>query len=159
MDEALRQHIRKQAWHNFAVNLVLNGLIAWMLLRGRPAFGAWGEHGYGPDMMATGFILAALVGVIVIKIHRAKRLKGEFENLPDAALGVLASVARRGDWGNALLFGLAGALLSAGFVGMLMLLPLPPFEPQTYAVVKGVWAGVLAALVVPPAIKLGLRTT
>ena len=38
-----------------------------------------------------------------------------------------------------------------------MLLPLPPFSPLAYAVFKGVWAGILAALVIPPAIKLGLR--
>jgi len=52
---------------------------------------------------------------------------------------------------------LAGALIAAGTVAMLMLLPLPPFSPLAYAAFKGVWCGILAALVMPPAIRLGLR--
>jgi hypothetical protein len=157
VSKALEVHIRAQARNNFAINFVLNALIAWFLLKDKPALAAWGEHGYGPDMMITGFLLATLVAVFSIKIHRAKLAKGEHEALPSTELGALARVARLGDWSNSMLFGLSGALLSAGMVGVLMLLPLPPFEPLAYAVFKGVWTGVLAALVVPPAIKLGLR--
>lgn len=157
MNHSLQSHIRTQARHNFVINLVLNGAIAWFLLRDKPALTAWGEHGYGADLMITGFLLAALVAVFTMKIHRAKLAKGEHEPVPAAALGTLSRVATRNDWSNSLLFGLAGALLGAGTVGMLMLLPLPPFSPLAYAVFKGVWAGILAALVIPPAIKLGLR--
>jgi len=41
---------------------------------------------------------------------------------------------------------------------VLMLLPLPPFSPIAYALFKGVWAGILAGIVVPPAIIVGLNT-
>jgi hypothetical protein len=107
--------------------------------------------------MITGFLLASLVALFAIKGHRSKLAKGQHEAVPPAELGALARVATGNDWSNSLLFGLAGALLGAGTVGMLMLLPLPPFSPPAYAVFKGVWAGILAALVIPPAIKLGLR--
>ena len=157
MNAALESHIRTQSRHNFVINLVLNGVIAWFLLKDKPALTAWGEHGYGADLMITGFLLASLIAVFVIKIHRAKLAKGEHEAVPPAALGTLACVATRSVWSNSLMFGLAGALVGAGTVGMLMLLPLPPFSPLAYAVFKGVWAGILAALVVPPAIKLGLH--
>ena len=157
MTDALKSHIRVQSRINFAINLVLNGLIAWWLLKDKPALTPWGEHGYGTDLMITGFLLAALVAVFAIKGHRARLAKGHHDPLPPAALGALARVATCGDWSNALLFGFAGALIGAATVGMLMLLPLPAFSPLAYAVFKGVWAGLLAALVIPPAIKLGLR--
>ncbi len=157
MNASLQSHIRTQSRHNFVINLVLNGAIAWFLLKDKPALTAWGEHGYGADLMITGFLLAALVAVFAMKGHRSKLAKGQHEAVPAAALGALARVATRNDWSNSLLFGLAGALIGAGTVGMLMLLPLPPFSPLAYALFKGVWAGVLAALVIPPAIKLGLR--
>ena len=157
MNATLKSHIRMQSRLNFIINLVLNGAIAWFLLKDKPALSAWGEHGYGADLMITGFLLASLVAVFAMKGHRAKLAKGEHEAVPPAALGALARVATGNDWSNSLLFGLAGALLGAGTVGMLMLLPLPPFSPLAYAVFKGVWAGILAALVIPPAIKLGLR--
>jgi len=80
-----------------------------------------------------------------MKGHRSKLAKGQHEAVPPAALGALACVATRNDWSNSLLFGLAGALIGAGTVGMLMLLPLPPFSPLAYALFKGVWAGLLAA--------------
>ena len=157
MNASLQSHIRTQSRHNFVINLVLNGAIAWFLLKDKPALTAWGEHGYGADLMITGFLLAALVAVFAMKGHRSKLAKGQHEAVPPAALGALACVATRNDWSNSLLFGLAGALIVAGSVGMLMLLPLPPFSPLAYALFKGVWAGLLAALVIPPAIKLGLR--
>ena len=50
-------------------------------------------------------------------------------------------------------------MLAGATVGVLVLLPVPPFEPLAYALFKGVWAGILAALVVPPAIRIGLRAT
>ena len=157
MNDTLKSHIRTQSRLNFVINLVLNGAIAWFLLKDKPALTAWGEHGYGADLMITGFLLAALIAVFTMKAHRAKLARGEHESVPPAALGALACVATRSDWSNSLLFGLAGTLVGVGTVGMLMLLPLPPFSPLAYAVFKGVWAGILAALIVPPAIKLGLR--
>lgn len=157
MNDVLDDHIRTQSRLNFAINLVLNGVIAWLLVKDKPALTPWGEHGYGADLVITGFLLAALVAVFTIKVHRAKLARGEHEPVPSAALGALARVATGSDWGNSALFGLAGALIAAGTVAMLMLLPLPPFSPLAYAAFKGVWCGILAALVMPPAIRLGLR--
>ena len=123
MNATLKSHIRMQSRLNFIINLVLNGAIAWFLLKDKPALSAWGEHGYGADLMITGFLLASLVALFAIKGHRSKLAKGQHEAVPPAELGA----------------------------------PLPPFSPPAYAVFKGVWAGILAALVIPPAIKLGLR--
>ncbi|MFZ1834119.1 MAG: hypothetical protein WAU27_14985 [Pseudomonadales bacterium] len=159
MNHKLASHIRAQTRNNFLINLVLNGLIAWFLLKDKPALSAGGEHGYGPDLVITGFLLAALVAVFTMKIHRGQLAKGQHEAVPEQALGAIARVASRSDWLNSLLFGVAGAMLAGATVGVLVLLPVPPFEPLAYALFKGVWAGILAALVVPPAIRIGLRAT
>jgi len=157
MSKALQAHIRAQARNNFVINLVLNGLIAWFLLRNKGAMTPWGESGYGADLVITGFLLAALVALFAMKIHRAQLAKGMHQALAPGQMGALARLGGSSDWGNSVLFGFAGALLAAGTVGLLMLLPLPPLDPLAYALFKGVWAGILAALVVPPAIQLGLR--
>jgi hypothetical protein len=158
MSQQLNTHIRAQSRNNFLINLVLNAVIAWFLLKDKGALTPWGETGYGADLVITGFLLAALVALFAMKIHRGQLAKGLHQPLANAEVGAVARLAGSSDWGNSLLFGLAGALLAAATVGVLMLLPLPPFDPLAYAVFKGVWAGVLAALVVPPAIRLGLRT-
>lgn len=156
MTDTLKVHIRVQSRNNFVINLLLNGVLAWVLLKDKGALSAWGDPGFGADLVITGFLLAALVAIFMIRIHRAKRVQGRLEPVPVDALGAVAPLAGRNDWINSLLFGLAGALLSAALVGVLALMPLLPLSPVVYAVFKGVWAGVLAALVVPPAIRLGL---
>jgi hypothetical protein len=157
MSNELNTHIRAQVRNNFFINLALNGAFAWLLLRGKPAFGAWGENGYAADMIVTGFLIAALLTVIVAKIHRSQLARGQHEAVPEQALGSIARAAPRNDWLSALMFGTAGALLAAVTVGVLDLLPLAPFEAAGYALFKGLWAGVLAAFLVPPAIRIGLR--
>lgn len=159
MNNDLNSHIRAQSRNNFLINLVLNGLIAWLLLKDLPAFGAVGEHGYGVDLVITGFLLAGLVAAFTMMIHRGQLLKGKHQAIPPQALGAIARAAPQNHWLNSLLFGIGGALLAAATVGVLMLLSVPPFEPLAYALFKGVWAGILAALVVPPAIRIGLRAT
>jgi len=37
MNASLQSHIRTQSRHNFVINLVLNGAIAWFLLKDKPA--------------------------------------------------------------------------------------------------------------------------
>jgi hypothetical protein len=54
-------------------------------------------------------------------------------------------------------FGLLGTLLSALLLAAMLVLQVPPLSPATYAVMKGIGAGILAALIVPPAILVGLR--
>lgn len=157
MNSNLQTHLREHALKSFVINLVINGLLTWLLLRGKPAFDAWGEHGYGVDMLLTGFFLSALITVFIIKLNRAQIANGKHEALAQSELGTIARLAPRNDWLSSLVFGVAGTLFALTTVGVMELLPLPPFEALGYAVFKGVWSGVLAALLVPSAIRIGLR--
>lgn len=158
MNTSLRNHIRVQTRNNVAINLALNGFIAWWLLKDKPALDAWGESAYGPDLLFTGFLLAGIVAAFMIGIHRGQARKGVLAPVDAAALGALALIPADRPWLSSALFGVFGALLSAALIGVLMLLPLPPFSPIAYALFKGVWAGILAGIVVPPAIIVGLNT-
>ncbi len=54
--------------------------------------------------------------------------------------------------------GVLGAAIAApALLAVLTLLGIDSLQPLHYAVIKGVWAGVLAGIVVPIAINQGLR--
>jgi len=49
-------------------NLVLNGLIAWLLFRTATSVPLWGESGMGIDLLATAFLLPFLTCLIVSRL-------------------------------------------------------------------------------------------
>ncbi|MCA9512321.1 MAG: hypothetical protein KC560_16545, partial [Myxococcales bacterium] len=63
-------HVRKGARVNFAANLVINGAIAYALLRGHETLATFGDPSYGVDLLITGFLLASIVAAIVVATHR-----------------------------------------------------------------------------------------
>lgn len=157
MSATLSAHIRKESLVNLAINLLINGGLAYWLLHEHPELLAWGEHGYGPDLLITGFLLAAIISVIFIAMHRRKRVKGELPGLSVAEQGWVRHLPGN-PWVAGVVFGLIGLLIAAPLLlGLLWLSGVQALSPLHYALIKGIWAGVFAALVVPPAIRLGLR--
>lgn len=156
MSDVLKAHIRQQTINNVIINMLLNGGLAWWLLKEKPPLTAFGESGYGIDMLITGFLLAGLVAMAMIKIHQVQLAKGMHQPVAVSVLGGYARLPTGNLWACSGLFALAGMLASAALVGVLLLLALPPFDPPVYAVFKAVWAGILAGLVVPPAVMIGL---
>ncbi|MFK7731767.1 MAG: hypothetical protein AB8B48_09150 [Pseudomonadales bacterium] len=155
--QAINNEIKAETRKNIVINLVLNGLIAYFLMRQYSSLSAWGENGYGPDLLITGFILSAILGAIFIGVFRRKRERGELT--PGGETGQsLAWLLPYNPWLAALLMGILGALIAAPILlAILALLGVESLQPLHYALIKGVWAGMLAGAVVPIAIKQGLR--
>lgn len=157
MSEHIQQHIRKETRINIIINVALNGGLAWWLLHDKGPLAPWGEHGYGPDLLITGFLLSGIVAAIMIALHRRKLSKGYLPALVLADNHWLNQMPRN-LWLSALAFGLAGALLAAPLLlATLYLLGVTTLSPLSYALIKGLWAGALAAAVVGSAIRLGLQ--
>lgn len=157
MSEHIQKHIRKETWINIIINVLLNGGLAWWLLHDKGLLSPWGEHGYGPDLVITGFLLSGIIAAIMIALHRRKLNRGDLPALVLADNHWLNRMPRN-LWLSALAFGLAGALVAAPMLlAALYLLGLTALSPLSYALIKGLWAGALAAAVVGGAIRLGLQ--
>ena len=159
MSLTLKSYIRRQTLENVAINTVFNGAVGWWMMKDNAALTAFGWSGYALDFLVTGFLMAGLVALAMIKLHQIQLGHGDHQSVPRAAMGFAGRIPADNIWLCGGLFGLAGLLLSAVVVGVLLVLELPPFDPAVYALMKGVWTGVLAALVVPPSILIGLRAT
>jgi len=154
-------HLRKEALVGGVSNTLFNGLIAWLLLRGGPALGWSGQGSFVVDLLATGFLLPFIVALIVIPLQRRKLAAGSLAPMslaPDHALQRWVNHMPAGTLGNALLFGLAGAcLVTPPTLALLHLAGVQSIAPLPYALFKGIWAGLLAALLVIPMVLVALR--
>jgi hypothetical protein len=156
---SLQDHIRSETKKNIVINLVLNAAIAYATLHSLAEISTWGEKGYGPDLIITGFLLSTILGGIFIGIFRRKRNKQEIDPLKDED-HALAKLLPYSPWLAAPTLGILGAVLAAPLLlGLLALLGVETLSPIAYAAIKGVWAAALAAVVVPIAIRQGLRAT
>ncbi len=155
---SVQDHIRNETKKNFVINVALNAAIAYATLRGLSEVRTWGEHGYGKDLIITGFLLSAILSGIFIGLFRRKRNKGDV--VPAGTEGqALAWLLPYNPWIAAPWIGILGATLSVPpLLVILALLDISTLSPLSYAVIKGIWAGVLAAIIVPIAILQGLRT-
>ena len=66
----------EQGLHPFLLNVVINGLIAWLILRSQPAVPLWGDASMGIDLIATGILLPVLVCQIVSRVID-RQVRGE----------------------------------------------------------------------------------
>lgn len=155
---SLKLHIRHESRKNFIINFFLNAGIAYGTLHSLSEVSAWGEHGYGKDLLLTGFLLSAILTGIFIAIYRRKRDSDEF-NTAGREGQALAWLLPFNPWLAALVFGVLGVILAVPpLLGLLALLEVNIMSPVQYALIKGVWAGLLAWLIIPLAIHQGLRT-
>jgi len=142
-------------------NTVFNGFFAWLLLRDGPALGWAGESSFVVDVIATALLLPFIVALIVMPLQRGKLNRGK---LPVICLGpgsALQSIADRlpvSSFKSALLFGLFGMVVIAPLTLLgFYLLGIEQVQPIAYAVFKGIWAGLMAAVLVIPMILVALR--
>lgn len=150
--------IHKETRNNIVINLVLNAVIAYALLRGHAYLPVWGENSYGQDLIIGGFLLSTILAAIFIGLFRHRRNKGTL--IPEGHEGKsLAWLVPYNPWLAAPWLGVLGAAIAAPLlIGLLMLLGLDTLSPTLYAAIKGVWAGALAGVIVPIAITQGLRS-
>lgn len=160
MSEALGSHIRRETAVNFTINALINGLLAWWLLKHKAMLSLWGEEGFGVDLIVTAFIMLFMVASIVILLNRKKVTQG---NLPvhqwdaGSTLQNLLRKLPRKLLLLALCFALFGALVAAPLtIFVLQAVSVTELTPLNYAIFKGVWAGALVALTTAPLIRLAI---
>jgi hypothetical protein len=152
--ESAERHRRlllvEQGVNAFVINVVLNGLIAWLLLRNETILPLWGDGGIGPDLLITAFIMPFAICLIVSTILTRQIASGKLPGLP--AVRVPASgLHRRPLILRSVLLGLAGVLGAAlPIVALLDLAGANGIDAQHYVIWKALWAGLLALFVSPP---------
>ncbi len=161
MSQDASAHLRHEVLVGGISNMVFNGLIAWLLLRGGSALTWGGEHSFVVDVLATAFLLPFIVALIVIPLQRGKLRKGKLQPLSlgqDSALQSLADRFPDSVFKGALLFGLIGVAVVAPLTLLgIYLAGIQSFQPAAYAAFKGVWAGLMAGLLVIPMVLVALR--
>ena len=156
-----RDHLRHEFLVGGISNAFFNGLIAWLLLKSGPALGWGGEHSFAVDVVATGLLLPFIVALIVIPLQRSKLKKGKLQPIelgPGSTMQRIANRLPASTFKSALVFGLFGmcAIAPLTLLGFYLfgVLEVPP---ANYAIFKGLWAGIMAGILIIPMVLLALR--
>jgi hypothetical protein len=161
MLEQARHHLKHEALVGGVSNTVFNGLIAWLMLRGGAALGWHGSSSFVIDILATAFLLPFIVALIVIPLQKNKLAKGKLDVIdlgPESGLQSWVNRMPDATFANAALFGLAGiALIAPCTLAGFYLLGVELVAPLNYAIFKGFWAGLMAAVLVIPMVLVALR--
>ena len=156
-----RAHLQHEVLVGGISNTVFNGLIAWLMLRGGPGMAWSGEHSFVVDVMATALLLPFIVALIVIPLQRGKLNSGKLQPInlgPASAAQGLADRFPAGAFKSALCFGLVGLLIIAPLTLLgIYLTGIEAFTANGYAIFKGIWAGLMAAVLVIPMVLVALR--
>jgi hypothetical protein len=131
------------------INVVINGAIAWALLRSYSEIPLWGETSMGVDLLATAFLLPFISCLIVSRIIRGHVEHGKLPPLSPHQIAT-HGFHRRAVWVRGLLLGLLGVVFAAGpVVALLALADANPVAMPSFVGYKAVWAGLLAMTLTP----------
>lgn len=157
LGHSLRAHTRKECIISFFVNFAIAIGLGYWTFSQRESVEPWGVEGYGLDLLATGFFLSAIVAAIVIVKHKKAHFRWSLP-VPTTLLERCADLLPLGVVKASVVIGLLG-LVFAG-VMLLALLTISPhvqYSALSFALIKGVWAGVLAMMVVTMGVRCGLK--
>lgn len=161
MIEQSKKHLKHEILVGGISNMVFNGLIAWLLLKGGPNVGWGGSNSFVGDIIATAFILPFIVALIIIPLHKRKLASGKIDAMdfgPGSRLQNWVNRLPVSLLGNAAWFGLAGVCIAAPPPLLIFAMTgVESFTPVQYAMFKGVWAGIMAGVLVVPMVMSGLR--
>jgi len=148
-DRHRRLLLVEQGSHALLINLVLNGVIAWALLRGNDVVPLWGEVSMGVDLLATGVLLPVGMCEIVSRIVASQVRSGK---LPALERNQVAGngMHRRSIHLRAFvlaIFGLVGVSLPLVF--LLDAANAQPVPFNSFVAFKAAWAGILAMILSP----------
>ena len=149
-----QRRLQREVLVNVGTNVAANGAIAWLLFRDTATISLWkAEASFGYDLLATGVILAVILGMILIPLQRralakTPELLEDFssDSLPPSSwdFGVLAY---RPIPFQLIIYGLSGLLIALATLLVFSISGLTTLTPLQYSVFKGVWTGVLAGLI------------
>lgn len=161
MSEYASKHLKHEFLVGGVSNMIFNGLIAWLILRGGANLAWQGSGNFVGDVLATAFLLPLIVALIVIPLQKSKLAKGKLQVIDlgaDSALQRLVNRMPDSTFLNAVLFGLTGLLIIGPLtLAGMYLVGVSEFTPNQYAVFKGIWAGLMAGVLVIPMVLIGLR--
>ncbi len=154
-------HIRHEILVCGISNTLFNGMAAWLLMKNVPEL-RWGtDDSFAVDILATGLLLPLIVALLVIPMQRSKLNKGKLQPIHLGASSFIQSFADRfpsSTFKSAGLFGLIGMLVYAPLtLAGFFLLGVDTISPVHYAIFKGLWAGLIAAVLVVPMVLIALR--
>jgi hypothetical protein len=161
MAQKLTTYLKHECSVNGLTNAFFNGLICWLLIKNSGTITWWGAHNFGYDILATGFILPFIVTLIVIPIQRRKTAKNKtpaFRLDTSNTTQAILSKFPASNIGRASYFGIVGMVIIGGISLLaLALAGVQDFTPLEYSIFKGLWAGLLSAILVVPMILLALH--
>lgn len=152
----LQKHIRREAIGNFLINAVINAGIVYGTMGSRETIAFSGDDGFAIDLLITGTVLSAIVSAIVMWMGRRQGRSRKLPWLTADQMG-LSRKLPQSPFRASLVFAVAGMLAAAISLGLLSLFGVDSLSLAAYAGFKGVWTGAWAALLVPRALRHGLR--
>ena len=154
--EVRRYLLREHVAVGFAVNVAINGAIAWALFRGMAEVPFWGASSLAGDLLPTSFLLPAITCGIVTPLVRLAARRGAAPAFGGALPGWLRSL-RRPLLVRALLLGLVCVPFAGGLaLALLHALGVGSVAFAPFVAGKALHAGLLAALVQPAIALLAL---
>ena len=159
--QEFKYYLHHSATTNGLANALANGLICWWLIKDKGLVTWWGASNFGGDLLATGFVLPFIVTLIVIPVQRGKVRKGKVtavaqDALPRALKRDSRPCPPRFFSNRLFLVSSDARQLLAPTLLALFALGVNSFEPAHYAIFKGLWAGLLAFIIVYPMITIGV---
>jgi hypothetical protein len=155
----LSTHIKREVVMNGVMNVICNGGITWLLLKGGKPLVLVGIPSIGVDLAATGAIMLFIIALIFIPLNHRKMVKGDLESLRWQAGNRLHGLLQRFPQSlllRGLYFALVGLLIFTPVtVALLSLAGIEQLAPLNYSIFKGIWSGIVAALMTGPMIMLG----
>jgi hypothetical protein len=139
----------EQGVHALMINIVINGVIAWALLRSHEMIPLWGEPSMGIDLLATGMLLPFFMTQIVSRIVAGQVRSGKLPALSSDQIAP-SGIHRRSIHVRSLILAVAGiTCFSAPLVWILDAAGAQPVPLMTFVAFKAVWAGLLAMMISP----------
>lgn len=141
--------IIEQSFFAGLINLVINGVIAWLLMRSLTEIPLWGETSMGVDLLATGFLLPFFTCMVVSKLTRGQVQNGKLPALEPSQIRPVG-FHRRSSLFRAILVGVIGVIFASGpLVALLDLAQAAPVPLMSFITFKAIWAGLFAMVVSP----------
>ncbi len=141
--------IKEQLLVPAILNLLINGLVAWLVFRNSEAINIWASSSIGSDLLLTGALLPFIMSLINSRLVAGKVHKDKIAPFPKEDINA-------NGWHNrsillrSLLLGALGLLffvLPTLFI--VMQVWAEPISLWDFVIFKALWAAILAAIVSP----------
>lgn len=132
-----------------AINLVVNGLIAWLLNRSTTTIPIWGGSSVAVDLLGTSFLLPLIVCLAVSPNVKKKVKSGDLSPLSTDRLPIFLWY-KKSLWLRAIFLGIAGVVFAGIPVVWILGIAQARFIPlMSFVVFKAFWAAAIASIITP----------